>query len=412
MKILFLSHYFYPEGNAPASRTYENCKQWVKNDHEVTVITCAPNVPNGRVYEGYDNSLFRREKLSGISVVRVWTYLAANSGTYKRIANYISFMVMAIIASLFVRKVDIIIATSPQFFCGWAGIIVSKLIRKPLVLEIRDIWPESIKTLGAMENETLLKTLQILELKMYRDSHKIVTVGNGYKQHLIEKNVPEHKVAVITNGVDTEIFHPAKPNKNLIRTLKLENKFICSYVGTIGLASGLETILECAKMLLDENNHRVHFLLVGDGASKIHLENKARSYNLSNITFTGHQLKENIPDLLNVSNACIVHLRKNELFKTVLPSKIFEGAAMGIPIINGVDGDAKDLVTNLDCGIFFEPENSSSLKESIEYLLDNPKHCFEMGVNGRKQVKLNFERTSLSEQYIKLLDNIHKQQKE
>ena len=157
MRILFLTHYFPPEGNAPASRTFENCKRWVQQGHSVTVVTCAPNVPNGVVYTGYRNRLYQREVLDGVEVLRVWTYIAPNRGTVRRIINYISYMFSATLCSLFLKKPDIIIATSPQFFCGWAGVIASRLKRVPFILEIRDLWPDSIVAVGAMRNKPLLR---------------------------------------------------------------------------------------------------------------------------------------------------------------------------------------------------------------------------------------------------------------
>ena len=212
MHILFFSHYFPPEGNAPACRTYENARQWVKSGHKVTVITCAPNVPNGIVYEGYKNRLIQRETIDGIKVKRVWTYIAANEGTIRRIINYLSYMLSAVFFSLFVKGADVIISTSPQFFCGWAGIIAGKIKRLPVILEIRDIWPESIAAVGAMRNKKLLKVLEWLEIKMYSAADYIVTVGEGYKHKLLERDVPEKKVSVIMNGIDPQIFYPRPPD--------------------------------------------------------------------------------------------------------------------------------------------------------------------------------------------------------
>ena len=194
MRILFFSHYFPPEGNAPASRTHENCKRWVRKGHKVIVITCAPNVPDGVVYEGYRNKLYQRENVEGIGVIRVWTYIAANKGTTRRIMNYVSYMLSAVFFALFLKRPSVVIATSPQFFCGWAGVIVSRLRRVPFILEIRDIWPESIVAVGAFRSKRLLRILEWLELKMYAAAHHIITVGKGYKRKLIEKGVQERSV--------------------------------------------------------------------------------------------------------------------------------------------------------------------------------------------------------------------------
>ena len=187
MHVLFFSHYFPPEGNAPASRTYENCRRWVAAGHRVTVITCVPNQPDGVAYAGYRNRLRQREQLDGIEVVRVWTYLAANRGTVRRVANYVSYMLSALLFSLFLPRPDIVVATSPQFFCGWAGVIAAHVRRVPLVLEIRDLWPDSIAAVAALRNQALLGFLEQLESWLYQAADHIVTVGEGYREELLRK---------------------------------------------------------------------------------------------------------------------------------------------------------------------------------------------------------------------------------
>src|SRR5688572_1385647 len=199
MRILFISHYFHPEGNAPATRVTEMTRRWAAAGHDVTVITGAPNVPDGVVYDGYENRWRSREQREGVEVVRVWTYLAPNQGTLRRIANYLSFMVMAALAGLSVRRPDVVIATSPQFFCGWAGVIVSTLRRLPFVLEVRDLWPESIEAVGAMRNRRLLRFLEWLEHRMYAAATRIVTVGGGYRDKLCERGVDPARIDVIPN---------------------------------------------------------------------------------------------------------------------------------------------------------------------------------------------------------------------
>src|SRR5690606_11286045 len=146
MRILFFCHYFPPEVNAPASRTHENAKRWVKAGHEVTVITCAPNAPRGELFKGYRNRLRSVETADGIRVVRVWSFIAASKGTWRRIVNYLSYMVSAFAAAQLEKRPDVMVAPSRQFFCGWAGLLTHWLQRWRFVLEIRDIWQESITT--------------------------------------------------------------------------------------------------------------------------------------------------------------------------------------------------------------------------------------------------------------------------
>ncbi len=406
IRILFLTHYFHPEGNAPASRVLALGKRWVKAGHQVTVITCAPNVPNGVVYPGYKNRWCQRETVEGIEVVRVWTYIAANEGTVLRILNYLSYMVTAAWRALRMPRPDLVVATSPQFFCGWAGIIAARLRRVPLVLEIRDIWPESIAAVEAIENRRVLRFVEYLERKMYEAPRRIVTVGDGYRRRLIEKGVPESKLDVVMNGLDTEIFSPRPPDRELARRWNLEGKFVCSYIGTIGLACGLDTVLKAAVDLKEHGHRDVVFLLVGDGAKKTALADDVRRQELDNVRFTGRQDKQTIPDWLAVSNACLVHLKKTELFKTVMPSKIFEAAGMARPIINGVSGFAEDFVKKAGAGICIEPENVQQLVEAVLYLKNNPEEAARMGESGRNYVFTRYNRDKLAGDYLKILERV------
>ena len=201
-------------------------RRWVARGHEVDFITCAPNVPNGVVYDGYKNRPKQTEIMNGIRVIRIWTVLAAHRGTAMRILNYLSYMVSAFFAGLFVRKPDLVIATSPQFLCGWAGVMLSRLRRLPFILEIRDIWPESIVAVGALENERLLHFLERLELKMYKAADHIVTVGQGYADCLLEKGVPQDKISIVMNGVDEDVFRPCEPDQKMETRLGVRGRFV------------------------------------------------------------------------------------------------------------------------------------------------------------------------------------------
>lgn len=407
MRILFFSHYFPPEGNAPASRTYENARRWVKAGHQVTVITCAPNCPDGVVYEGYKNKLYQREIIDGIDVQRVWTYIAANEGTVRRIINYVSYMMSAFFFSFFVKRPDVVIATSPQFFCGWAGVLTHFFRRLPFILEIRDIWPESIVAVGAMNNRRLVRLLEWMEKIMYASAGHIVTVGEGYRRRLLEKGVSGERISVVMNGVNRELFMPREPDAELKRKYGVQNKFICSYSGTIGMACGLNIVLDAARKLKNRGIEDLVFMLVGDGASRKELEAEARERQLDNIIFTGRQPKEKMPDFLAISDVCLVHLRKTDLFTTVMPSKIFESSGMAKPIINGVGGFAAEFIEKSGAGINIEPENSDQLIDAMLLLRDEVGLRESYGNSGREYVIANFDRDKLAQDYMNVIGNIN-----
>jgi len=403
MKILFFSHYFPPEVNAPASRTYANCKRWAEAGHRVTVITCAPNCPDGVVYKGYRNRLFQREVMDGIEVIRVWTFLAPNKGTFFRIVNYLSYMLSGIVVGIFQKKPDIMIATSPQFFCGWAGIIAGRLRNVPLLLEIRDIWPESIIAVGAIKNVTVIRFIELWEKKMYRLARHIIAVGEGYKQQLLGKGVSSQRISVVMNGVDKSMFFPRPADTKLKSQLRLTDKFVCSYVGTIGLAGGLEVVLRAALILEEMKRDDIVFLLVGSGAMRDDLEAEQKRIGLSNVIFTGQLEKSEMPAILSISDAVLVHLTKTDLFLTVMPSKIFEAAGMARPIICGVAGYAAELVKKAGGGICIEPENPGELVDAIDFLAGYPDKGKKMGESGYKFITEHYDRDILAENYLGII---------
>lgn len=408
MRILFYSHYFPPEVNAPASRTYEHCVRWVRSGHEVTVVTCVPNCPDGVVFKGYRNRWRPQvEWVDGIRVVRVWTYIAPNSGTSRRIINYLTYMLSAGCAALFQVRPDVIVATSPQFFCGWAGIIASWVRWRPLVLEIRDIWPESIVAVGAMRKGLTLRFLEWLERLMYRSARHIVAVGNGYRDQVLSKVDVGQRISVITNGVDTQLFQPQPPCESLLRSWRLSNRFVCSYVGTIGMAHGLDVVVSAARTFKRLGRNDIVFLLVGDGAERARLQTQVADEELDDlVVFTGRLPREQMPAVLASSDVCLVHLRKSELFETVIPSKIFETIAMGKPIIMGVAGEARDMVLAAGAGVAMEPESVSDLVSSVTELADDRSRLRSLASSARFLVLENFNRDDLAQKYLSLLTQI------
>jgi glycosyltransferase involved in cell wall biosynthesis len=404
MHILFLTHYFPPEVNAPASRTYENAKRWVKEGHEVTVITCVPNHPKGIIYPGYKNAVYQWEEKDGIRVLRVITYLTANEGFVKRTINYVSYMISATVFSAFARNVDLVVSTSPQFFCGMAGLLVSGIKRKPWVLEIRDLWPESIISVGAIKQKSIIGLLEWLEKLLYKQADHIISVTQSFKKHILAKGGTEGRLSVITNGADLDMYLPLPKENPVSHELGLDGRFVVSYIGTHGMAHALGTVLKAAKLL--ENEKDVLFLLVGDGAEREKLLAEKEGLGLSNVLMLPQQPKEKIPHLLAASDANMVLLRNDPLFKTVIPSKIFEAMAMERPIILGVDGESRAIIENGKCGIPIEPENHVELAETVMRLYRDRNCCRELGQCGRAYVMQNYSRQRLSEVYLGTLKRV------
>ena len=369
MHILFLTDNFPPEVNAPASRTFEHCREWVKEGHRVTVITCAPNFPKGLVFKGYQNRLWQSEEMAGIRVIRVWSYITANEGIVKRILDYQSFMVSAALTALFVREVDVVVGTSPQFFTVCAAYVGSRLKRIPFVFELRDLWPESIKAVGIMQDSFAMRWLENLEMFLYSKAARIFSVTHSFKKTLVARGVNGNQITVVTNGVDMSRFKPIPKDVELLKKLGLEGKFVAGYVGTHGLAHHLETLLDAAEMLSGLRDGEVfHFILLGDGARKRAIKEEAARRGLDNITFLDSVGKDQVARYWSLLDVSIIHLKKTELFTTVIPSKLFECMGMGLPVLHGVAGESAEIVEDEGVGIVFEPENPAELVEHLRFL--------------------------------------------
>lgn len=366
MHILFLTDNFPPEVNAPASRTFEHCREWVKAGHTVTVITCAPNFPKGRVFPGYRNRLRSVESMDGVRVVRVWSYIAANEGFARRVLDYMSFMMSAVIASAFTRKVDVVVATSPQFFTACAGWTVGAFKRIPFIFELRDVWPESIKAVGAMGDSRIYRMLEKLEMFLYRRAARIVSVTHSFRETLIRRGIDGRKIDVVTNGVDLSRYAPRSKDAQLEEQCGLRGCFVAGYIGTHGLAHGLETILEAASRLQQRSDAaHIRIILLGDGACKQQLQAQARELGLQNLLFVDTVPKSEVVRWWSLLDVSIIHLRRTELFGTVIPSKLFECMGMGVPVLHGVAGESADIVTREGVGRVFESENAAELESLL-----------------------------------------------
>lgn len=374
MNILFLTDNFPPESNAPASRTFEHCREWVRTGHQVTVVTCAPNFPKGKVFDGYRNRLWQQEVMSGIRVIRVWSYITANEGFVKRILDYQSFMLSATLTAPFVRNVDVVVGTSPQFFTAYAAYLVSRMKRIPFVFELRDMWPESIKAVGAMKDSAMIRVLERIEMFLYRKAARIVTVTHAFKDTLIRRGIDGQKIEVVTNGVDLSHFSPQAKDAQLLAQHGLDGKFVAGYIGTHGMAHALETLLDAAQKLQQTPGaENIRLLFLGDGARKAELASQAQAMGLGNVMFLDAVPKDQVKRYWSVLDVAVIHSRKAELFTTVIPSKLFECMGMGLPVLHGVAGESADIVVSEKVGEVFESENAQQLVEGLLRMRGQPE---------------------------------------
>ncbi len=405
MHVLILSHYYPPEVNAPASRISEVARAWVAAGMRVSVVTCAPNHPKGVLYPGYRNRWFQREERDGVEVIRIWTFLAANEGFARRLLNYLSYPFALLLNLPRLPKADIVLSTSPQFFCGLSGLLLRRR-RRPWVLEIRDLWPESIVAVGAMKRGPVIRFLEALERMAYRTADGVVSVTESFVPHILSRR-GRGPVAVIKNGVDLAFFgggDEREAGAAFRRETGLTGKFVAAYVGTHGMAHGLDTVIAAAERLRDDDG--IAFLLVGDGSERERLEAEAARRQLANLRIVGQRPKADMPAIWAATDASLILLRRLDTFKSVLPSKMFEAMAMRRPIVLGVEGEARDLLDAAGAGIGIVPEDAGQLAAAVRRLKDRPDEAAAMGESGRRHVREHFDRAALAERYADFLKEV------
>jgi colanic acid biosynthesis glycosyl transferase WcaI len=394
---------------APAARAAELVRHWAGAGHDVSVLTGFPNHPTGIVPPEWRPRLRRiayHEKSDGVNIYRTWLWPLPNRKSHERMRNYASFCLSAALRGLALPRPDVIIASSPQLLVGLSGWWLGFTRRIPFVFEVRDLWPESLAAVGIGDKDSVLhRTLAAIAKFLYKRSDHIVVVTPAFKEYLIEHwRVPREKIDIVENGVETEIFAsvPQAASQALRQQLGAGSKFVTSYIGTIGNAHGLETLLDAAAPLQTQNPD-VLFLVVGEGAEKERIKALAQSRGLTNVRFLDQQPRQQIPAFISASDACLVLLKKTDVFKTVIPTKMLEFMSCARPVILGVDGQARQIVEQAGSGIVIEPENADALRAAIQQLAANRDLARSLGQKGREYIVQNFSRARTAEKYIEVL---------
>jgi len=403
--ILFITDNFPPEVNAPATRTYEHCKYWVEAGAKVTVITCNPNFPQGKLYKGYRNRWINKETMDGIHVIRTWSYIHPNEGFAMRILDHLSFAFTSFWQGLFLSHIDIIIATSPQFFTTFSAYSLSIFKRKPWVFEVRDMWPEGIIFLK--KDTFLYKFLEKIELFLYRKADHIITVTESFRENISKRALLQlGKITTIYNGANNALFVKMDKDEYLLEKLNLSNKFVIGYAGTLGVSHNLDVLIERFKSI-ENINPNIHFLFIGDGAVKSILLDKAKQYDLNNFTLLPPVSKDEIINYISLFDVGLVPLKKNPAYLKVIPSKIFELSAMNIPILLGVEGEVKNILLEHQAGISYIPDSLDDFEKSVLFLADDDNLKLKYK-SGQQLLANNFDRKKLAYKMYEVLQKVIK----
>lgn len=403
MRILFFSEQFWPETNAPAIHVHERARIWVRLGHSVTVMTSAPNFPEGRLFGGYRNAWRQVGWVDGIKVVRVKTFISPNRGMIRRVLDYSSYFLSALAQSFREEPADVVVSTSPQLFVPVAGLLHAWWRDLPHVFELRDLWPASIIAVGAAQPGVVIRLLERLELRLYRQSNRVLSFTESFRQDLIRRGIAGDCIELTPNGTDLDLFHPRPKDPELECALGLKGRFVVGYIGTLGMAHGLGSVLEAAKQ---SEGLPITFVLAGPGAAKEELEQQAGAMGLTNVVFLSRQPREAMPALWSLCDLALVALKDTEVFRTVIPSKMYEAMAMGLPIcFSGPEGEASQFVLGHHAGMAIPPEDSTALASAVSRFFLDPV-LREGARQGAECARAGFSREAQAAQTLAILEQV------
>ncbi|MDQ2732469.1 MAG: glycosyltransferase family 4 protein [Armatimonadota bacterium] len=405
MTILLICHYFAPEPGAPQARLLELGRAWKSRGNHVKVVTCFPNHPTGIIPPRYAGKLWLKEYLDGIQVYRNWVYATPNEGVVKKTLGHITFMISSVLLSLFPSgRADVVVVSSPTFFSLFSAYLFSLVKRAPFVVEVRDLWPAALIELGVLTNPLAIRILEGLELWIYRRARLVVVVTESFKENLVARGVPEQKVSVVTNGVDLERYSPGHKAAWIEQELDCKGKTLVLYIGALGISQALETVIRAAHLLQDDPS--IVFGIVGEGADKQRLLLLVEELNLTNVRFLPAQLKEQMCDFYRTADICLVPLRNVPLFRTFIPSKMFEIMACARPIIASLEGESAAILERSGGAMVIPPEDPVQLAKAVRTLASQPELCERLGQQGATFVAAHYSRTVLAERYEQLLKSL------
>lgn len=404
MRFLVLTQYFAPEIGASQVRLVSLCHELVAAGHSVEVVTAMPHHPAGRISPEYKGRIYCRENWESLTIHRVWLY-AANGSNWRRLLNYASFCFTCLFGLARAGKPDFVFADSPPLFLGVPGWIAAKCWRVPLLFNVADLWPDSVRDLGIMRDGFMLDFAHRLERWIYGHASLVTAVTEGIRNALLHsKRLPPEKVLFLPNGVDTALFKPRPPDKTLKVDLGLEGKQIVLYAGTHGHAGAVEQVLYAADHLRNEPSF--HFLLLGEGSEKQKLIDLAAKLQLSNVTFHDQVPLEKVPVFTSIADLAVITLRRSQVMMGARPAKTFIMMAAGTPIVLAAEGEAARLVEAAGSGIVVPFEDHKSLAEEIRSLLRDPERAAQMGVNGRRFVVSNYQWSALVRNWLAQLSKV------
>lgn len=400
MRVLLVTLHFAPDSVSNAVVATELAEELSRHGHRVTVVCALPFHKAHRIEPGFGSHFLNVDRHGDIKVIRTWLYLRADKGDLGgRLASYASFTAISLIAGLITGRHDVIITPSPPLSLGIVGWLLAALWGGRFIYNVQDIYPDAAVKLGLIKNRFVIRFFSWLERFVYARAAAITVLSDGFRRNLAAKGVPLSKIEVIPNAVDVDFIRPLQRDNAFAASQRLVGRFVALYAGNVGLAQGVETVIDAAKHLSDP---RVLIMIVGSGAGLQACVRRAEG--LSNVRFLPSQPRASVPDLYASSDVGIVILRGG-MGETSVPSKVYTVMAAGKAVLASIDKSSEvwDLVERVGCGLCVPPDDPRALVEAIERLSSDREGTAAMGARGRRYVVANHDRSSFGNKYDELL---------
>ena len=406
MKILLINQVFVSPNEPGHTRHFEMAKYLQKFGDELVIVASDLNYQTGERTINH-KGLVAEQEIDGVRILRTYMYPAIHRSYFWRILSFFSFMFSSIFAAMKVKDVDMIMGTSPPIFQAFSAWVVSFLRRKPFLLEVRDLWPEFIVSMGVFNNPILIKLARMLEMFLYRRATHILVNSPAYKDYIESKGISAAKITFIPYGADISMFHPDVKPSQIREELNLQNKFVVLYTGAMGQANDIYTILRVADRLRDQEN--ISIVLFGDGKEKRNLQAEAQKLGLMNLIFAGVRPKHQIPSIVASADVCLAILQDIPMFRTTYPNKVFDYMAAGKATILVIDGVIRSIIEDSQGGVYVPPGDDQRLAQTILDLTKNPDVLKTMGENARAYLLKNLDREKMLDQSRTLFQKLVKE---
>lgn len=401
MHILLITQYFPPETGATSNRLLSLAKGIQAAGHEVVVVAEKPNHPEGVIRPGYEEGFFTEREYEGIPVIYTWVYTQPGKNFVGRMLFYLSFMAMAVPGALRAKgRFDVVLASSPPLFVGLAGWMAAKLKGARFVFDVRDLWPDVAVAMGMLDRPVAVRVARAIERFIYKRADGITAVTDSFCRHIASITGADKPIARVMNGTEPALFQQDAERATIRAALGLEESFVVGYVGNLGLAQGLEHVLDAAVLFplpnplpegegttrevrLNDSAPNVHFLILGSGPMREALMQGAGRRGLTNVTFLPRMNLKEAAAHMAASDALLVPLASHPIYRQFIPSKLFDSMAAGKPVLLSVDGEARAILEEADAGLYYAAEDGEALAECIRRLRDQPKEADAIGKRGR-----------------------------